>query len=119
MIDHLIKKMTRWFSNKATATRTSQKKTVVIVGQPVRKPRATNPADLFAKSHRDGLRAAAGLKLEQDSSPAPGDNLIAYHNSKNEAYGALSDAEKAKWEALAKEHNDKVKAPPTKDYIYE
>ena len=113
--------MTRWFSNKATATRTSQKKTVVIVGQPVRKPRATNPADLFAKSHRDGLRAAAGLKLEQDSSesPAPGDNLIAYHNSKNEAYGALSDAEKAKWEALAKEHNDKVKAPPTKDYIYE
>jgi hypothetical protein len=101
------------------ATCTSQKKTVIIVGQPIRKPHATNPANLFVKSHQDGLCAVAVLKSEQDSSPAPGDNLVAYHNSKHEAYGALSDAEKAKWEALVKEHNNKVKAPPTKDYIYE
>jgi hypothetical protein len=111
--------MTRWFSNRATATRTNQKKTVVIIGQPAKKPRATNPEDLFAKSHQDGLRAAAGLKLEQDDSPAPGANLVAYHDSKKEAYSALSDTEKAKWEALAKEHNDRVKAPPSRDYIYE
>jgi hypothetical protein len=111
--------MTHWFSNKATAARTGQNKTVVIVGQPIRKPRAANPEDLFAKSHQDGLRAAASLKLQQDSSLTPGANLVAYHDSKKEAYRALSDTEKAMWETLAKEHNDKIKAPPTKDYIYE
>jgi hypothetical protein len=114
-----IKKMTHWFSNKATATCISQTKTMGIVSQPPKKPHATNPEALFAKSHQDGLCTAAGLKLEQDGSPAPSANLVAYHDFKKKAYRALSDAEKTKWEALAKEHNDRVKAPPPKNYSYE
>ena len=57
--------------------------------------------------------------MEQDSgSAAPGANLVMYHNSK-EAYCALSELEKAKWEGLARAHNDNIKAPPSMDYFYE
>ena len=115
-----FQKMVCWYSNKSTASHVANTKTVLIVTPPIKKPRATNAEDLFAKNHKDDLRAAVSLKMEQDSGSAvPGANLVMYHNSKKEAYRALSEPEKAKWEGLARAHNDNIKAPPSMDYFYE
>jgi hypothetical protein len=108
--------MSRWYSNRAVTRGNSNR---VVVVQPVKKPRATNAQDLFAKSHQEELRAAVSSKMKQDGSTAPGTSLVVYRDAKQVAYSDLSEAERLKWETLAKEHNDKIKAPPSMDYIYE
>ena len=110
--------MTRWFNNRTTK-RGGSTKPRLIVAQPIKKPRATNAADLFAKSHQDELRAAATSKMDEEGTVIRGTNLLLYHDAKRDAYGALPGAEKAKWEALAKERNDQIKEPPSTEYIYE
>jgi hypothetical protein len=117
--DYFGKKMTRWFSNRTTKRGGSTKPSLVQVTQPIKKPRATNATDLFAKSHQDELRAAATSKMDEEGSVIRGTNLVLYHDAKRDAYDALPGAEKAKWEALAKEHNDRIKEPPSIEYIYE
>jgi|SRR5882762_9095303 len=97
--------MTRWFSNRTTKRGGSTKPSLVVT-QPIKKPRATNATDLFAKSHQDELRAAATSKMDEEGTVIRGVNLVLYHDAKRDAYAALPGAEKAKWEALAKEHND-------------
>jgi hypothetical protein len=110
--------MMRWFSNHTTKRGGSTKPSLVVT-QPIKKPRAANATDLFAKSHQDELHAAATSKMDEESTVIHGTNLVLYHNAKRDAYVALPGAEKVKWEALAKEHNDRIKEPPSAEYIYE
>ncbi|KIM73871.1 hypothetical protein PILCRDRAFT_14861 [Piloderma croceum F 1598] len=117
-LSSLYEKMMRWFSNRTTK-RGGSTKPSLIVAQPIKKPRATNTVDLFAKSHQDELRAAATSKMDEEGTVIRGANLALYHDAKRDAYVALPGAEKAKWEALAKEHNDRIKEPPSTEYIYE
>jgi hypothetical protein len=109
--------MTRWYSNRA-GSRSTQSKPAVFA-QPIKKPRATNAEELFAKEHKLELRSNTSSKLEQGGSTTPGSNLVVYHSVKKEAYSDLSSDERAKWEQLAKEHNERIKEPPTMDHIYE
>ena len=111
-----VQKITRWYSNRAT-TRGVQSKPI-IAAQPSKKPRATNAEGLFAKSHQEELRAATSSKLEEDGSTAPGTNLVVYRDVKKEAYSDLSPEEKAKWQDLVKEHNDRIQQRPTAEYIF-
>ena len=76
--------MSRWYYNQATARGGSSKP--IVMAQPVKKPRATNAEELFAKSHQKELRATASSKMKQDGSTAPGSNLMVYREAKKAAY---------------------------------
>ena len=110
--------MTRWFSN-CTTKRGGSAKPNLIVAQPIKKPHATNAVDLFAKSYQDELHTTATSKMDKEGTVIRGANLVLYHDAKRDAYRALPGAEKEKWEALAKEHNDRIKELPSTEYIYE
>jgi hypothetical protein len=56
--------------------------------------------------------------MQQGSSTALGDNLNVYRDVKKKAFDDLSDADKARWRDLAEEHNKKIKASPSTDYIF-
>jgi hypothetical protein len=87
--------MTRWFSNHATK-RGGSTKPSLLVAQPIKKPRATNATELFAKSHLDKLRAAATSKLDEEGTVTRGANLVLYHDAKRDVYVPLSRAEQTK-----------------------
>lgn len=87
--------------------------------QPIKKPRATNAEDLFAKSLQAELRIAVDSKMQQEGSTMLGENLNIYRDVKKKAFDDLSNVEKARWRVLADEHNEKIKAPPSADYIFE
>jgi hypothetical protein len=110
--------MTRWYSNKANQQKAARP---VAVSTPitVKKPRATSAEALFAKSCEAELRAATKSRLETEEDDSLGHNLIVYREVKKNAYSDLSAAEKEKWEALAKEHNERIRSPPSAEYIYE
>ena len=56
--------------------------------------------------------------MQQGSSTTLGDNLNVYRDVKKKAFDDLSDADKARWTDLAEEHNKKIKASPSADYIF-
>ena len=109
--------MTHWYSNCA-GSRSTQSKPAVFA-QTIKKPRATNAEELFMKEHKLELRSNTSSKLEQGGSTTHGSNLVMYHSVKKEAYSDLSSDKQAKWEQLAKEHNERIEEPPTMDHICE
>ena len=56
------------------------------------------------------LNAVVDSKVLQGGSTALGNNFNIYQDVKKKAFEDLSDTDKACWEALAKEHNEKIKA---------
>lgn len=111
-------KMTWWYSNKANQKK-APRPVAVLTPNTVKKPCATGAEALFAKSHEAELCAATRSQLEAEGDESPGHNLVVYREIKKSTYTDLPDAEKGKWEMLAKEHNERVKLPPSADYIYE
>lgn len=107
-----------WYSNKATTSRGNESKPATAATLPIKKPRATNAEDLFAKSLQTELCTAVESKMQQASSTTFRDNLNVYHDVKKKAFDDLSDADKAHWRDLAEEHNKKIKASPSADYIF-
>ena len=91
-----------------------------MVVQPIKKPHATNAEDLFATSLQAELRLAVDSKMQQpEGSTMLGENLNIYRNIKKKVFDDLSNVEKVHWRVLVDEHNEKIKAPPSADYIFE
>ena len=111
--------MARFFSNQA-------KKSLNVTLAPskataTKRPRITHTEDLFAKSHRAQLRGA--IKLLRDESVSPShtgeENLAFYRIVKADAYSALPESDKVKWQAQAAEHNERIKHLPSMEHIFE
>lgn len=47
----------------------------------------------------------------------PGANLKVYWDMKRSLFETVSDDEKEKWALCATDHNERLKKPPTSDYI--
>ena len=116
--EHYSQTIARWYSNKATASRGRESKPTAVV-QPIKRPRATNAEDLFAKSLQAELRVAVSSQMQQEGSTTVGENLNIYRDVKKNTFNNLSDVDKARWRVLAEEHNEKIMAPPSADYIFE
>ena len=57
--------------------------------------------------------------MKQEGSATLGENLNIYRDVKKNTFNNLSDVDKARWRVLAEEHNEKIMAPPSADYIFE
>ena len=86
-----------------------------------KRPYITHAEDLFAQSHCAQLWGV--IKLLWDKSVSPShtgkENLALYHIVKVDAYSALPESNKAKWQAQAAEHNEHIKHLTSMEHIFE
>jgi hypothetical protein len=110
--------MYRWFVNQKPehATTVSAVKSHTTSSK---RPRATTAQDIFAKTCKEDVRRQLQIELKEAGDIPQGGNIRQHRVVKNAMYDKLPADEKAKFEALATEHNETIKGPPPADHIYQ
>jgi poly-gamma-glutamate capsule biosynthesis protein CapA/YwtB (metallophosphatase superfamily) len=111
--------MYRWFVNQKPENVTSESN-ASAASRPVlpKKPRATTAQDVFAAQHKDQIRLQLQAELKEKGATPQGGNVVFHRVVKNAMYDQLPADEKAKFDQLATEHNQRINEPPPADHIH-
>lgn len=106
--------MCRWYTNHCGPR---EKKIVSSTAPVATKLRATNALELWGHEHTEEVALGVAEKMSEGDIAGPGANLKVYWDVKRSLFDTVSEDEKERWVACATEHNERLKEPPTPDYI--
>ena len=89
------------------------------ITSPIKRPRATNGAGVFAKEHRAEIMERMAEQQDQDSDTPKQFNLSQYRMVKQELFNQLTDEQRCAYEVKASETNEEYKALPEQSRIFE
>ena len=102
--------MYRWFVNQKPEHATTIS-TVKSHTTSSKRPHVTTAQDIFADTCKEEIHQQLQLELKEAGDFPQGGNICHHHVVKNAMYDKLPTDEKAKFEALAAEHNEMIKGP--------
>ena len=104
--------MVRYFANRHPANSVTPK---ALSTNLVKKPRATNGLEVFAKENKEEIMEKMAEKRQEGT--APHDNITLYKQVRDELWEDLDSHGQAEFEEKALGHNEGIRKGPTDEDI--
>ena len=102
--------MVRYFANRRPANNTSK----ALSTSPIKKPRATNGLEVFAKEKKEKITEKMAEKRQEGTAPH---NITLYKQVRDELWEDLDSDGQAGFEEKALSHNEGIRKRPTDEDI--
>ena len=103
--------MVRYFANRRPANNASKALSTSLI----KKPRATNGLEVFAKEKKENITKKMAEKRQEGT--APHDNITLYKQVRDELWKDLDSHGQAGFEEKALSHNEGIRKGPTDEDI--
>lgn len=109
--------MARWFTNRALSHRKTPTRPHHATST-AKKPRMKGAEQVFGDAHAEEIRMETEAEMRTRRTPEAGENLNVWRTIRNTKFNGLDDSEKLAWEEKAKQYNESIKEPPSKEEIF-